>query len=291
MFTGILIGALSAAALIQQTDTLVQADGANRIHMQVLRGEVVVRTWDQDAVHVKADHAPDREVQIRRSGRTLVIGLDDRRGTGPEGRVDFELVVPRGFDLDLEGMNLRVDIQDTDGNIEVTTVQGPIQVQGGRGSIALESMSGRITVEGARGHIRANAVAGAITVSGSSGDISVEAVSGSITLSDIVSRQVEARTVSGSLRYEGSIEDGGRYTFGTHAGNVRLHLPEDMNARVSAVTLTGNIQVDFPGAPDTTTPGRALPGLPEKRLTFETGDASARVSVETFAGNLYILRR
>jgi hypothetical protein len=34
-----------------------------------------------------------------------------------------------------------------------------------------------------------------------------------------------------------------------------------------------------------------MPGLREKRLRFETGDGSARVSVETFAGTLHILRR
>jgi DUF4097 and DUF4098 domain-containing protein YvlB len=291
MFTGILIGALGLAALVQQTDTLVQADGATRLQTQLQRGEVVVRTWDRDAVQVNAAHAPNRALEVRRSGRTLTIVVDAQRGRGPSGPVALELTVPRGFDLDLEGMALRVDIQGTEGNVEVTTIQGPIQVRGGRGSIFLESVNGEITVEEARGNIRVNAVAGAITVSGSSGDISAESVSGSITLQDIVSGQVEARTVSGSLRYDGSIEDGGRYTFGTHAGEVWLRLPGDMNARVSAVTLAGDIRVDFPGAPDTTVRAQGLPGLREKRLTFETGNASARVSVETFAGTLHILRR
>jgi hypothetical protein len=303
MITAILIGALSAAALVQQTDTLVQANGATRLHLQVQRGEVVVRTWDRDAVQVKATHAPGRTVQIGRSGRTLALSMDAQRGRGPggppggppggapSGPVELELTVPRGFDLDLEGMAVGVDIQGTEGNVEVTTVQGPIRVLGGRGSISLESVSGRISVEGARGNIRVNAVAGAITISGSSGDISAEAVGGSITLSDIVSRQVEARTVSGPLRYDGSIQDGGRYTFGTHAGEVWLHLPGDMNARVSAVTLAGEIRADFEGAPDTATRGPGIPGLREKRLTFEAGDASARISVESFAGNLHILRR
>jgi DUF4097 and DUF4098 domain-containing protein YvlB len=291
MVTGILIGALGLAALVQQTDTLVQADGATRLQAQLQRGEVVVRTWDRDAVQVNAAHAPNRALEVRRSGRTLTLVVDAQRGRGPSGPVDLELTVPRGFDLDLEGMAVRVDIQGTEGNVEVTTIQGPIQVRGGRGSILLESVNGEITVEEARGNIRVNAVAGAITISGSSGDISAESVSGSITLEDIVSRQVEARTVSGPLRYEGSIEDGGRYTFGTHAGEVWLHLPGDMNARVSAVTLAGDIRVDFPGAPDTAVHAQGLPGLREKRLTFETGNASARVSVETFAGTLHILRR
>ena len=295
MLTGILIGALTAAALIQQADTLVQADGATRLHLQLQRGEVVVRTWDRDAVQVRATYPPGRTLQIERSGGTLVVRVDAQRGRGSGGPslgpADFEFTVPRGFDVDVEGMAVGVDIQGTEGHVEVTTVQGAIQVRGGRGNISLESVSGRITVEEARGNIRTNTVAGAITVSGSSGEIYGETVGGSITLTDIRSRRVEARTVSGPLRYDGAIEDGGRYTFGTHAGDVWLRLPEDMNARVSAVTLAGEIKVDFSGAPDTTVRTPGMPGLREKRLMFETGDGSARVSVETFAGTLHILRR
>lgn len=303
MFTGILIGALGLAALVQQTDTLVQADGATRLHLQVQRGEVVVRTWDRDAVQVHASHAPGRTVQVGRTGRTLTIGTEVQRGRGlgmppggppggpPSSPMNLELTVPRGFDLDLEGMALAVDIQGSGGSVEVTTVQGSIQVGGGRGSISLESVAGEITVDGAMGTIKVNAVAGGLTISNSSGDISAESVSGSITLSNITSRQVEVGTVSGPLRYEGSIEDGGRYTFGTHAGEVWLYLPADMNARVDAVTLAGDIRADFPGAPDTTTRAQGIPGLREKRLAFETGTGSARISVETFAGTLNILRK
>jgi hypothetical protein len=303
MFTALLMGALGAAALIQQTDTILNADGATRLHLQAQRGEVVVRTWDRDAVHVRAAHAPDRELHVDRSGRTLRVRVDGQRVRGQEdapGRrfggspldpVDFELTLPRGFDLDLEGMALRVDIQDTGGSVEVTTVQGPIVVRGARGNLTLETVSGQITVEEAQGNLRVNAVAGTITVSNASGAISAETVGGSVTLEGIASGQVEARTVSGPLRYEGSIREGGRYTFGTHAGDVWLRLPSDMGARVSAVTLAGEIRSDFPAAPDIATRRQGIPGLQEKRLTFETGDGSARVSVETFAGTIHVLRR
>ena len=47
-----MIGALSAAALVQQTDTIVQANGASRLSLDSFQGEVVVATWDRDAVQV-----------------------------------------------------------------------------------------------------------------------------------------------------------------------------------------------------------------------------------------------
>ena len=76
MFTGIVLTALSAAGLVQQTDTIVQANGATRLEVESLRGEVVVRTWDRDAVQVKADESASRSVVIDKSGSTNSVEVD-----------------------------------------------------------------------------------------------------------------------------------------------------------------------------------------------------------------------
>ena len=81
------------------------------------------------------------------------------------------------------------------------------------------------------------------------------------------------------------------YNFGSHGGQVWLYLPVDMNARVEAVTLAGNIVVDFPGAPSEPTRGHGIPGLTEMELSFEVGTGSAQIEVETFGGTVHILRR
>ena len=133
-------------------------------------------------------------------------------------------------------------------------------------------------------------VSGGVTIRNSSGDIYVEGVGGSVTLQGVTSRDIEAGTVGGSLRFEGSILDGGVYTFGTHGGQIWLYLPENMNARLEAITLAGDIEVDYPGAPSEPSRGEGIPGLREKELTFETGTGSARIDVETFGGSVHILR-
>ena len=64
------------------------------------------------------------------------------RGMGSVQSVDFEITVPRGFDLDIEGVALDVDIQGTEGEVEVGTVHGPITVVGGRGPFPSDSVNG-----------------------------------------------------------------------------------------------------------------------------------------------------
>lgn len=291
MLTGIVVGAFGVAALMQQTDTIVQANGANRLELENLRGEVVVRTWDRDAVRIRADHPASRAIDIHRTGRGISIEVHAERGMGLSGSVDFDLTVPAGFDLHLEGMALDVDVQGVEGQVEITTIQGPIRVVGGRGPISLESVNGPITVEEAGGKLEVNGVAGGVNIRNCSGDIVAQSVGGSITLEGITSRDVEVGSVGGTVRYEGTIEDNGVYSFGSHGGQIWIYLPGDLNARVDVVTLAGSIEVDYPGAPSEPTRGRGIPGLNEKELTFELGSGSARVEVETFGGTVHILRQ
>ena len=290
MFTSIVIGALSAAGMIQQTDTIIDASDVSRLALESFRGEVVVRTWDRDAVQLNADHPSSRFIEIDKGGNTIHVEVGRDRGMGFSGTVDFEISVPRNMDLSIEGMALDVHIDGAGGEVDVNTIHGNVTLSGGRGSVSLETVNGSIEVEGADGDIDITGVAGEVTITDSSGDIYVEAAAGSITLQGITSRDIEAGTVGGSLRFEGSILDGGQYTFGTHAGQIWLYLPDDMNARVDAMTLAGDIEVDFPGAPTEATRGHGVPGLREKELTFEAGTGSARIDVETFAGTVHILR-
>jgi DUF4097 and DUF4098 domain-containing protein YvlB len=288
--TTIVVGALSAAALLQQTDTTLALNGASRLSLENFRGEVVVRTWDRDAVQIRADYRSSRHVEIDRHGSTIHIEVGTDRGMGIAGTVDFQLTVPPNLDLSIEGMALGVDIEGSRGEVEVNTVNGNISLRGGRGAIDLESVNGEITVDGAEGDMDITGVAGEVTVRNSSGDIYVEGVGGSITLQGIRSSDIEAGTVGGSLRFEGAIQEGGVYTFGTHSGQIWLYLPEEMSARVEAVTLAGSIEIDYPGAPAEPTRSHGMPGLREKELTFETGAGSARIEVESFAGTIHILR-
>lgn len=290
MFTAIVIGALSASALLQQTDTIVDAGGARRLSLENFRGEVVVRTWDRDQVRVVADHPSSRSIEIDRQGATLSVEAVTERGLGLAGSVDFELTLPQNMDLHIEGMAVDADVQGAGGEVRVETINGSISVVGGRGSVSLSSVNGDIVLEGANGEIEVTGVAGGVTIRDSEGDIAVEAVGGGITLQNVRSGDLEAGTVGGILRFDGPIMEQGIYTFGSHGGAIWLYLPPDMNARVEAITLAGDIEIDFPGAPETASRGQGIPGLREKEVRFTTGSGGARIEVESFGGVIHILR-
>lgn len=291
MLTGLLIGALTASALVQQTDTIIEANGATRLSLESFRGGVVVRSWDRDAVRVAADHGSSYSVSVYRSGSAVYVEPEVERGLGLAKDVNFEVTLPRSFGVDIEGVALNVDVQGIEGEVDVSTVHGPIRVVGGRRSVVLESVNGEIHLEDARGDMEITGVAGMVTILNCSGDLYAESVGGDLTLEGISSSDVEVGTVGGSLRFEGSIQDGGMYNFGSHGGSIWLYLPEGINAEVDAVTLAGEIEVDYPGAPGRPSSRGGIPGLKQKEMSFDLGTGSAQIEVETFAGTIHILRR
>jgi len=88
--------------------------------------------------------------------------------------------------------------------------------------------------------------------------------------------------VSGSVSYAGTIEPSGRYGFESHSGTIRLNIPRNAGAQFSVETFSGSIDTDFPVT--------LLPGQKrrEGHMDFTIGDGRARVTAQTFSGEIII---
>jgi DUF4097 and DUF4098 domain-containing protein YvlB len=150
--------------------------------------------------------------------------------------------------------------------------------------VDLGSLSGDITARGLSGNIDISAVSGDITVSDVKGDIEVTSVSADIDLRNIVARYVRAKTTSGDVTYDGTIDSTGRYELGSHSGSVYLVIPQTTGALLTVSTYTGSIESDFP---ITLKPGEHGIGT-SKRFTFEIGKGDARISADSFSGDITI---
>ena len=68
------------------------------------------------------------------------------------------------------------------------------------------------------------------------------------------------------------------------SGELTLRLPAELSARIAAETFSGGIRSDF-GSVDEAEHG------PGKRLRATAGAGTARIELETFSGDLEIVRR
>ncbi len=276
-----LLTGLLAAVAAQQTDTLVALAPGSRLVIEDFRGRVTVRAWDRNELRVVGDHSRRTSIDVVRSGSSVRVRADS---WGGPGHVDYEVTVPTYTDIDVRGTLVSADIDGVEGEVRVFSTQGDIDVSGGRGFVRLETVNGRISVAGSEASVDARSTNGGVTVTDVRGDIWASSVSGSVRLEDIESPDVTAETTSGSVYYDGTIEDDGRYTLSTHSGNVVLAMPEDVNATFGVSMFSGNLDTEFP----VTVTGTRRRGRP---FSFTMGDGSARVEVQSFSGNIELVQR
>src|SRR2546427_6883202 len=142
------------------------------------------------------------------------------------------------------------------GPISAETVNGEVNVRGGKGNITLHSIQGSVTLADASGRIEVNSVNEAIELSHVTGEIKVETTNGDVTLTGIQSSSVDAGTINGDVVYEGTVTDGGSYSFGSHNGEISVSIPERANVTVTTATANGEIDASFM-LPLTSTAGEA----------------------------------
>jgi hypothetical protein len=265
-----------ALAWSPATDTVLPLERGTRLVVENERGSVSIRSWDRDAIQITAPSG--QRPDIGRTGSTLRVRPDERGGVRD---VAFELTVPRWMEVRVQGRRLETRVQGTDAEVVIETLGGHVVVDGGT-RVVVRTLQGAITIRNARGPVEARTVNQSVRVEDVGGDLTVETTNGSITLRGIRSGNVQAGTVNGSVTYDGSIRDDGRYAFSTHNGNISVGVPQASNVTVSAVSYAGAFQSAFP---------IQLTGTSrDQHYMFTLGSGSGRLDLESFNGNIELRR-
>jgi DUF4097 and DUF4098 domain-containing protein YvlB len=279
MLTPVLIAALTMASP-QAADTIIPVDRDTRLEVSNFRGEVVVDSWDRDAVRVVADFEGGQVLDASQAGTSLRV-RPRNRGGGPR-EADFRITIPRWMAVRVEGNQVDVEIRGAGGEVSVETVAGDVDVEGGRDQISLRSIQGEISLRGARGRVEAVSVNEEITLTDIEGELYVETTNGDVTLEGIRSSWVRATTVNGDMMYNGTIRDDGRYAFSTHNGDLEVTVPEGANVTVAVSTFQGEFESEFPVRLTGTTQDR--------RFNFTLGTGRAQLELESFNGEITLRR-
>jgi DUF4097 and DUF4098 domain-containing protein YvlB len=281
MFTTIIAGTLLSVAAVQQTDTVFSVQPGARLDIDTFGGEVVVRTWSSNEMRIQADHSSRTRVGISQSPSAVRVHPRSSRGVA---NVDFEITVPEGTSVEVNGTFVDATMDGQLGEVRVETVHGDIAVSGASEYVYLYSVQGNVELSDTEGAVDIHSVNGSLRMTNVTGRINADATNGRIILEGIRSSDVEATTVNGTVRYDGTIEDGGRYRLSTHSGDVTLAVAESINATVSVSTFSGHFDAGFPITLTRT-------ATQQRRFNFTVGDGSARVDLESFSGNIRIEQR
>ena len=271
---------------LSSIDTTFAFDRDGLVDLTQLSGEIVVTAWERDEVRVVA-HAQHGRVDPSFSRQRVFLRVIPEAGRGNRiGDSRYELMVPEGVRVKAAATSGAVQVSGTRGEVEIGTRTGAITVTDVQGLVTLTSLAGAVTAEDIGGDLAVNTAGGTVTVRDVRGDVRAKTVGGAIDLRDVSSRNVSAQSTGGNVTFEGSFAEGGRYELGSHAGTVRLLLPEDVSVELTVETFTGAVETDFP----VTLGGGARRGAQPRTLGFTLGHGGARVQVQTFSGAVVLQR-
>jgi DUF4097 and DUF4098 domain-containing protein YvlB len=270
-----------------QIDTTVRLERGGTVDLSLVSGKIRVTGWDQPDVKISAS-IESGELRFDANSSRVSLSVEDTDDSGNRrhhnvGEASYTVSVPRGSRLILEAVSGDITSSGSQGEIEANSVSGDVDVSNGVGEASVEAVSGSVHAAQINGNLRAESVSGEVRVENVTGNIEATSVSGDVRLIGARSRDVRTETVSGDITYSGSIDSGGRYSFESHSGTLKLNIPRGAGAQFSVETFSGDVSADFPV---TLTPTGAK--RREGRMEFIVGDGKAKITAQTFSGRIVI---
>lgn len=270
----------------------VSADA--RIDVSNIKGSVTVSGWDRNEVSITGSLGDGaKKLAIDGGGSHLSIKVEppDKEGWfswGAESRMGdsiLDLKVPRNAEMKIEVVSADVALSGVAGRtLDVNSVSGKLRLDSDAKEVEVDSVSGNIDLTGKaeRGHLET--VSGNIRARGLGGQLKFETVSGDVDAENGDYRELGAGTVSGDINLRGKPSKDARIDVETMSGDVHLYLPSDVSAHLRATTFSGSIRSDF-GTVKEEDHG------PGSSLDATIGGSDARVTLETFSGDVEIRRQ
>lgn len=233
------------------------------------------------------------EIQvIERSGRVDVRTEYPRRRNW-SGGVDFTVSVPRDASVSLRSVSGTIKVTSINGELRAETVSGDIVAMTTRKLRTAKTVSGDVEISEAEaeelsvGSVSGDVIVNRLKASGIDG----QTVSGDMRLTEAEIDHATLRSVSGDIDYTGRLARNGRYQMQSHSGDIRLTPGDARGFALEASTFSGDVRSDY-ALTLQTTPGNSFsPGARNRSVRGSFGDAGATLTLQSFSGDIVIVKR
>jgi hypothetical protein len=216
----------------------------------------------------------DVELTVKLSSR-IVVGFNNKR-------INTEVRMPKNADLQIDTSDGRVDLADVNGNIKVHTSDGAISASKLSGTIELRSSDGSISADALTGAFKLHSGDGKISGTGLDGKCDISTGSGSI---QVAGRFDSLDLKSGDGAVTARAEPGSKLTsmwsIATTDGHVEVEIPKDLQANLDASTNDGHITLGLPVSMQGDISRKSVKGTLNgggSTLFIHSGDGSIRLN-------------
>ncbi len=273
---------LSAAILLA---TVVSAAETHKdIHYNVAPGSAVFIVNQTGNITVHA--ASGRQLQVTASQKSDKVEIDAsqtgnrvtlrthllQKVSGEEARVDYDVALPSGTNINIDSENGPIKIDNANGNVTVESDAGQVDLNNiSNGSVQVQTLNAGISLTGVK-----------------NARVNVETTSGNVTLNNVTGPKLSVETTNGNISYVGDFAGGGAYTITNHAGDIDVRVPANASLDLTARSVKGTVTNDFPfQKPQHTsfavTEGRSFAG------TSNSGASS--VELRSFSGKIRVSKQ
>ena len=216
-------------------------------------------------------------------------GIQVRVRNKPDSRnvddTDLHLRIPPGASIEVETVSADIVVEGMEGeSVVLHTVSGDVEASASPQRLEIQSVSGDVEFGGAVSRTSIETVSGEISLNGVGGEVVISTVSGDVSL---IAREVERgrfESVSGDLKLDLVVGDGGRVASDSMSGDIVLRLPAAQKAEFAAQTFSGDISSDFGEAV-------SVSNGPGSVLEYQEGRTGASIRLESFSGDIDIRRQ
>src|SRR5256885_11937353 len=120
------------------------------------------------------------------------------------------------------------------------------------------------------------------------GHVEITSVSGDVIMNEVSGPVVQVNSSSGKIRYEGAFGGGGEYSFTMHPGDIDATAPTYASIDVTARSVKGQVDNDFPLLPKTHI---TFPVDKARSLVGTAGKAASSVKLLSFSGKIHLKKR
>ena len=233
------------------------------------------------------------QIQVEERGGRVDVRTEYPRGRNWAGGVDFTVAVPRDASVGLRTVSGTVKVSNVNGELRAESVSGDIITSSTRKLRLVKTVSGDLEVTDAEAdEFSVSTVSGNLIVNKlKANGFDAQSVSADLRLTDVDVNHASFRSVSGDIEYVGRLQKGGRYQFQSHSGDVRVTPVDVRGFAIEASTFSGDVRSDYSLTLQGGTSNSLVGPGRNRSIRGSFGDAGATLTLQSFSGDIVIVKR
>jgi DUF4097 and DUF4098 domain-containing protein YvlB len=249
-------------------------NNAGSIHLKSNNGHQVIIAYTAQSNKVEVDQSSAND---HRRIEITTHALPDLKPTAEEARVDFEISVPAGISVTVNAATATITAEDLSGDISFSSDTGQITLHDVGKSDARKSS------------VQVRTVTGMVNLSNINGEpVEVTSSAGAVQLANVTGPKVKIGTGSGNITYSGDCSGMGNYILTTHTGAIDVSLPQTASVDITARSVSGDVQNEFPLSPKMHTSFTPQAG---RSFTGTSNSGASSVQLQSFSGRIRVKKQ